>query len=102
SHGETDPNVHGYDANQPDHTRSLLPDRKRVSQLENANRDARDGENVFESNQGFRGNQIKWGSGQCAPQTCAIPPAVAHRLGNTAKEIDKCQMDLQHTSPETK
>jgi hypothetical protein len=76
SHREGDPNVHCTNADQPNLSCLLVPNKNRISDFQQTNQDSRDGEKELPSYEDFRIDNIERRTDESAPYIRAIPPAV--------------------------
>src|SRR5438132_4361729 len=76
-HCYTDPDVHCTNADQPNLSRSAVPDKERVSNFQKTNNNSHDWEQVFPSYKCLRIDHVERRTDKSAPHTRTIPPAAA-------------------------
>src|SRR6266513_340136 len=92
--------MHHASAHLPDSSRSPVPNKNRVTDFEQANNDACNGEQIFQSDEYLRCNQVEWWPDERAPKIRTIPPAASQAFCYASKKINETEMNLQHTAKE--
>jgi hypothetical protein len=94
SHRQSDCGVHRQNAHQPKKSGLFHPNKKRISDLDQANQNAENRQRVLEPNQYVWRKKIQRGPYQGPPEFGSIPPTAAEKFCQTSKEIDKAQVNL--------
>src|SRR5205823_14584204 len=77
-----------------------IPNKNRVTDFEQADRDAGDGEHIFQTDEYLRCNHVEWWTDERAPKIRTIPPAAPQAFCYASKKINETEMNLQHTAKE--
>jgi hypothetical protein len=93
--------VHCTNSDQPNLSRLAVPDKKRISDFQQADKDSHDREEVFPSHEYPGIDEVKRGPYQGPPYIRTIPPAAAEAFRQPAEKIDDTQVKLKHPTPET-
>src|SRR5215468_10690955 len=75
SYRNANPDVHCTNANQPNLSRLAVPDKKRISDFQEANKYSCNWEQVFPSYEYLRIDNVERRADESAPYTRSIPPA---------------------------
>ena len=100
-HGETNPDVHRTNTDQPNLSCPVVPDKKWISDFQQTRKDSRDWEEVLPRNEYLRIDNVEGRADESAPHTRTIPPPAAQTFREATEEIDDAQVKLKHPTPET-
>jgi hypothetical protein len=100
SHHNANPDVHCTNANQPNLSRLVVPDKKRICDFQEANKYSCHWEHVFPSYKYLRIDNVERRAYERAPHTRSIPPAGAEAFRQAAEKVDDAQVKLKDTPPE--
>ena len=100
-HGEANADVHPANADQPDLSCPAVPNKKWISDFQEANKYSHRREQVLPSYEYLRIDNIERRADERAPHIRAIPPAAAEAFRQPAKKVDDTQVKLKHPMPET-
>src|SRR4029453_9420603 len=93
-HHEPDSGVHRTDADQPNLSCFVAPNKKRISDFQETNESPCNWEQVLPSHEHLRINDVKRGPDQRAPHIRTVPPPAAQTFGKSTEKIDHTQVKL--------
>jgi hypothetical protein len=89
SHHEPDSGVHCTNADQPNLSCLVTPDKKRISDFQETNENSSNWEQVLPSHEHLGINDIERGPDQSAPHIRTVPPSAAQTFGKSTEKIDR-------------
>src|SRR5207247_193299 len=94
AHHQSNGSVHCQDTNKPNKASLFDPNENWVADLEQADRNAENRQNVFESDENIRRHNSKRRPDQRAPKVGTVPPPVTKTFCQAADKLNEEQMHL--------